>query len=254
MKSKLPYIIAGTASLIALASLASAWSISSKNKASEAEILSLQHQIAQMGAYVPEIQASPEIIYLTNDGDTNELALLKIQLAEQEALLAEFQTSTNQQESEPRPSFEERMAQMKEEDPEGYAEMIQRREERQNEMRYNLAERTATFMDLDTSMMNEKELANHELLVTKMARVWELTEQFQDPEAAPDREAMRELYSEINEVRPLMKTERNVMFKQLGAELGYEGKDAKNFAGHVQDIIDATTVQMPRGGRRGGGR
>ena len=32
-----------------------------------------------------------------------------------------------------------------------------------------------------------------------MSRVWELTEQFQDPEQQPDRETMRELFTAINE-------------------------------------------------------
>ena len=126
-------------------------------------------------------------------------------------------------------------------------------QERQQEISYNLAERTATFMDLDTSRMTEEELANHELLVERMARVWELTNQFEDPEAAPNREVMRELYSEIREVRPLMDQARTVMFKQLGIDVGYKGEDAQDFATHVEDIIDSTTLRMPGGGGRGGG-
>ena len=92
--------------------------------------------------------------------------------------------------------------------------------------------------------------------VEKMANVWALTEQFQDPEAAPDRETMRELFTAAQEVRPLMEVERTIMFKQLGSELGYEGDESAAFATHLEEIISATSFQMPgRGGRGGrGGR
>lgn len=256
MNKKMPYIIAGTACLIALVSISSAISMSSKNKAAKAEILELQTQITHMQAAVPNVTPEPEIIYLTNSGDTNEIIALKTQLAKKEAQIQELQSNTNrpaQRNRVDRQSFEESMVQMREEDPEGYAEMIQRRSERQEEMRYNLDERSATFMDLDTSMMTEEELANHELLVAKMAQVWEMTEQFQDPEAAPDREAMREMMEIAREVRPLMEVERSIMFKQLGTNLGYEGENAEAFATHVEDIIEVTSMQI-RGSRGGGGR
>jgi hypothetical protein len=256
MNKNTTYIVTGAASLIALVSISSALSFSSKNKAAKAEILALQTQIANMEAAIPDVSQEPEIIYLTSEGDTNELTTLKTQLAEQEAQLEGIQSNTNRPARKERESFEDRMAKMKEEDPEAYAEMVQKREERSTKMRYNLAERTATFMDLDTSTMTEEELANHELLVGKMARVWELTEQFQDPEATPDREAMREMFTEMNEVRPLLKDERTVMFKQLGTDMGYEGDDAVDFAAHVEEIISTTSIQMPGGGssRGGGGR
>ncbi|MDF7798979.1 hypothetical protein P4C99_05865 [Pontiellaceae bacterium B1224] len=259
MNKNTSLIVVSASALIALVSLVSATSISSKNKAAKAEILALQEQIVRMEASIPDASAEPEIVYLTSSGETNELTALKSMLAQKNAMLEDLQSNTNRTPRERgnrdnRESWEDRIARMQEEDPEGYAEMIQKREERQNEMRYNLAERTATFMDLDTSQMTAEELANHELLVSKMARVWELTDAFQDPEAAPDREAMREMFTTINDARPLMDQEREVMFKQLASDIGYTGDDSAAFAEHVENIIEATTIQMPRGGgNRGGG-
>lgn len=244
-------IIVGASALIALVSLVSATSLSSKNKTAKAEILALQEQIVRMEASVPDAASEPEIVYLTSNGDTNEVTALKTQLAEKDAQLENVQSRTNRPPRQ-RESWEDRIAKMKEEDPEGYAEMVQRRQERQEEMRYDLAERTATFLDLDTSNMTEEERANHDLLVEKMARVWELSDAFQDPEATPDRDTMREMFTTINETRPLMDQERSVMFKQLASEIGYTGDDSAAFAEHIEKIIDATTVQMPRGGGRGG--
>ena len=151
-----------------------------------------------------------------------------------------------------RESFEDRMARMKEEDPEGYAERIKRREEFQEKMKYNLAERTATFMDLDTSSMNEKELAAHEQLVGRMGTIWDLMEQMQNPEEM-NREAMGELFREAREVRPLMEQERATMFRLLGEDLGYTGQDSKDFASHIDRIISSTSLRMPGGGRGGRG-
>lgn len=260
MNKNTSLIIIAASAVIALVSLVSAMTVSSKNKTAKAEILALQEQIVRMEAAVPDASPEPEIVYMTPSGDTNEVTALKTQLAEKEALLENFQSNTNRPPRQ-RESWEDRIAKMKEEDPEGYAEMVEKRQERQEKMRYNLAERTATFMDLDTSLMNEQELANHELLVANMAKIWEMTDQFNDPEAAPDREAMREMMNIARETRPMLETTREVMFKQLGSELGYEGEDAEAFASHIDQIYEATSIQMPgrgggggnRGGNRGGG-
>jgi hypothetical protein len=257
MNKNLPYYIAGASLVVALFCLATVVKTSGKRAAVEAEAQALRDQIARMKAYVPGADANTNRIaaYRSGSIDTNDVATLQALLAEQDAELAVLKASREERRDnrQPRESFEDRMARMKTEDPEGYAEMIKRREEQQSKMRYNLAERTATFMDLDTSTMTEEERANHDLLVQKMANVWELTEKFQDPEAPPDREAMRELFTQMNEVRPLMQQERTVMFKQLGAEAGYQGEDAEAFASYIEGIIDATSLRMPYGGRGGPG-
>ncbi len=153
-----------------------------------------------------------------------------------------------------RESWDERMARMKEEDPEGYAERIKQREEFREKIKYDLATRTATFMDLDTSSMSEKEFSAHEQLVDRMGTIWELMEQMQNPEES-NREVMGQLFREAREIRPLMEQERATMFRILGEDLGYKGKEAKEFATHIDSIISATTLRPPHGGGRGrGGR
>jgi hypothetical protein len=150
----------------------------------------------------------------------------------------------------PRESWESRMARMKEEDPEGYAERVKQRQERHEQVKYSLAEKTASFMEMDTRFMTDQELENHNLLISKMAKIFELTNTFNDPEAPPDREAMRELFSELNEARPLMDQERSVMFRQVANELGFTDDDSAAFVNYLEDIIEITTLQPPRG--RGG--
>lgn len=151
-----------------------------------------------------------------------------------------------------RESYTERIARMKAEDPEGYAEMVKRREEMQQTMKYNLAQRTATIMDLDTANMTDAERETHEQLVARMGTIWDLTAQMQASEGGMNRETMGELFTEAREARPLMEQERTTMLRLLGTELGYQGEESTEFAQHIESIISATTIQMPRGGGRGG--
>jgi len=248
MKLNTPVVITAVSVILAVTSLSFGVSASKQRKLAEAEIEALRKKIEQMPTRIPRRQsppAQPTKIAQENQANTNELVALQ----DSTAAPTEQQTERPQRESR-----EDRMARMKAEDPEGYAEMIKRREEFQEKMKYNLAERTATFMDLDTANMTEEERTNHELLVEKMASIWEMTDQFNDPEQPPDRDAMRELFAITREVRPLMEQERTIMFKQLGTDLGYKGGDAQDFATHVEDIISATSLQtmMPHSSRRGG--
>jgi len=250
MKRNIPILIAVLSIIIATISTSAALKANKQKKLAVAETAALRQKIAETSVHTSGKSSTEQITAVQEtQTNTNAVATLQPSPAEPDP---EGEVERPQRERPERESREDRMARMKEEDPEGYAEMIQQRKERQESMRYNLAERTATFMDLDTSSMTEEERANHELLVQKMAKVWALTEKFQDPEAPLNREAMGELFNEIREARPLMAQERTVMFKQLGTDLGYEGDEAQAFATHVEEIISTTSLQMPRGGGRGG--
>lgn len=232
--------------LVSIGGVSFAVKATTQKKTIENENNALRRQLAELQnqPIAPEIK---EIAGVSTNG-TNAIVALKVPASDAPEVAAPEPTERPQRES-----FEDRMARMKEEDPEGYAERIKRREEFQQKMKYNLAERTATFMDLDTSSMNEKELAAHEQLVGRMGTIWELMEQMGNPEEM-NREAMGELFREAREVRPLMEQERATMFRLLGEDLGYTGQDSKDFASHIDSIISSTSLQMPGGGRGGRGR
>jgi hypothetical protein len=251
MKKNIPTLITLIAVIIAISGVSAAVKASKQKALAEIEADTLRKQIVELkqNRNSKKSPARNESKPIEQEGSEPKEELVVLQESSDET-----PAEQERPERQERESFEDRMAKMKEEDPEGYAEMIQQRQERQESMRYNLAERTATFMDLDTSNMTEEERVNHEQLVERMANVWALTEQFQDPEEQPDREVMRELFNEMREVRPLMDLERSVMFKQLGSDLGYEGDEAETFAAHVEEIIESTSIQTPRGGGGRGGR
>jgi len=251
MKRQIP----AWAGVLLLAATATGFGLAAKGrsavKALQEENRGLRGQVEQLENRPPNVRIAARAEPATERRAPRNPALAEE--ADADGLIRTGEPGSGQRENDrpPRESFEERMARMRAEDPDGYAEMVRARQERQQAMRYNLAERTATFLDLDTRDMSDEERANHNLLVDKMSRIWELTERFQDPEQPPDREAMGELFRAINEARPLMAMERTVLFRQLGQELGYESGDARAFARQVEEIIAATTLQMPGGG--GGG-
>lgn len=241
MKKQIPTFITALSFVIAV--FAISWGISATKKKHAAEEEANRLRVQLSGHQTPAPVVKPITPDQEPPADTNALAKLE---AEVDALNAEL-TAAKENQRPQRESWEDHMARMKEEDPEGYAEMIKNRTERRDAMRYDLAERTANFMELDTEFMTEAERENHDLLIEKMANVWALTEQFNDPEQQPNREAMHELFGVINEARPLMDAERSTMFRQLANDIGYDGAEAREFSSYVEDIISATTIQPPRG-------
>ncbi|MEN8260949.1 MAG: hypothetical protein ABFS02_10240 [Pseudomonadota bacterium] len=241
MKQKDSVLIIVLSLVVAISSLSIGVSANRKRRMAEKETNRLRMQIAQ-----PQTteKPAPEPLRQEVVVNTNVVAQLEKELA---ALRAELEAAKKTPPPQ-REGWEERMERTKEEDPEGYAEMVKNRAERRQAMRYDLAERTANFMELKTEFMTDDERENHELLVEKMSAIWALTEQLQDPEQQPNRESMRELFSAINEARPLMDAERSAMFRQLANDLGFDGEGTEVFSSYIEEIISATTIQIPRGG------
>lgn len=244
MKKQIPVLTTALSLAVAIGGISFGVSASHRKKAAEEEANRLRMQIARMQAFVPEPDTTGPAILRAASAGTNRLVELEAELA---ALRTELAAAKKNQKPQ-RESWTDRMERMKEEDPEGYAEMVKNRTERRDAIRYDLAERTANFVELDTAFMTDAERENHELLLEKMADVWALTEQFSDPEQQPNREAMRELFGAINEARPLMDAERGILFRQLANDLGYDGEEAQDFSSYVEEIISATTLQPPRRG------
>jgi hypothetical protein len=248
MKKYIPTATLALSTLITITAVSYSVSADRQRLEAEQEADALRKQITSIHPVAGETQLQPSLSVETPSGesDPNLVAELEAELEEMRGQLAVLKENQPKE----RESWDERMARMQEEDPEGYAEMINQRSERREAMRYGLAERTASFMELDSTVMSDTERENHELLIQKMGDFWALTEQLQDPEQQPSRETREEFRSLADEVRPLMDAERGTMFRQLADELGLDGKDAKAFSTYVEDIIDVTTVQRPgRGGR-----
>lgn len=256
MRKNIPVLITLLSVAIGVGGISFGIKANNLKNLAEQEAKALRDQMA-LSAEVTTL-AEPEnesLVTMTEaTADTNDVSSMEAQLAAQAAELERLRAEVaDRQNRPPRESFQDRMARMKEEEPERYAEMVQRRTEWQEEMRYEQANRLATFMDFDTSNMTPEELENHNLLVEKLSGIWEQTGSF-DPEQPPDREAWGQIRETIREVSALMDGERTVMFKQLGTDVGLSGSDAEEFAAYADSIIQSTTLRGPRGNRgpRGG--
>ena len=245
MNKTIPSWLGALCAVAALAGVTFGIVANGRKNAAEQDAAKLRNQLA--AARSQSSTPTPAPIIEKTSMNTNDTTRLAAQLTERNAELARLRKEMEKKQPKVHESWSDRMARMKEEDPEAYAEIIQRRSDRQQAMRYTLAKRTATIVDLDTSFMTAEERANHELLLEKMSNVWELTEQLQDPTPG----SMRELFGAINETRPLLDTERNAMFQQLAHDIGYDSKEAAAFADYAEEIIQATTIQMPPRGTGG---
>ena len=254
MDKKIPMIIA------VLGVIAAAGGISFGIKANTSKKEALQ-QIQDLQAEMnrkprKSVNERPEeapLVSLKDVSGIEDVEELKALLAERDAELARLrEMMEGRRNGGDRQSFQDRMAQLKEEDPERYEEMMQRREEFQERMRYDQASRMAAFMDMDTSNMTEEELANHNALLEKLAQIWDQTAETDMMEAMSNPESRREMFTTMREVGEMMDAERTVMFKQLGSEVGLDSSDSEDFAAYVESIIETTTIGGGRGMRGGG--
>ena len=248
MKKNIPVIITLLSVAVATGGISFGVRAAHQKTKLQEEAQALRDQLNARGEPASE-EAVAGALKEVSGSETNEASSLQEQLAARDAELERLRAELAERQNRPqRESFQDRMTRMKEDDPERYAEMVQSRTERKEQMRYNQANRLALYMDMDTSSMTPEELANHNLLVEKLTVVWEKTAEY-DPTQPPTRETMHEMFSTLREVNDLMEQERGVMLKQLGKEVGLSGSEAEDFAAYTESIISATTLRSPRGGR-----
>jgi len=147
-------------------------------------------------------------------------------------------------------SFAERLERLKTENPEQYAEFQKRRDE-ERQSREQRAQQRASFLEsVDTSNMTDEQRENHERLVATLAKLNEYRTLMEQPgfERTPEmREEMGAAFASLGE---LYSAERRYLLEETARAVGYEGGGVAEFADHVQQIIDNTT--MSGFGRRGG--
>lgn len=267
MKKSMPILVV-VLCLVSVAGISMTVSATKKKNVAETEAQTLRAQLAELqkGGKPREPRTPIEPIKVTplSTIDTNDLVALQGSLAERDAELERLWAELEKGKGKDRKQkdkipFSERMAQMQLEDPEGYAEMIARREEFQQRIKYEMAERASLLVDMDTAGMTEEELAAHGELVDRMGKIFELTEAMQNPEGGSNREVMHELSKNIHEARPLMEQQRTVILRQMGDSMGLNQQESQNLATYVENIYSATSLKMPggshgKGGKGGGGR
>ena len=163
---------------------------------------------------------------------------------------------------EDRPTSEPRdwMAEMRESDPERYEEIMERREQARQRVQDAFARQAAHFLYRDMEAMSETEQQEYSLMLGLLAEVWQLSEQLQSDELPPEErgELRRELMQNIRDLRPMLETERDREFYEMGLQLGYDERAAAQFVNYINEMIEITSfsgmwgsgARMGRGANR----
>lgn len=205
-----------------------------------ARILELRRQMAELQAERDKLRASLVAAESALAGRSNEPAVV--------ALPASATNSLN------RVGFEERMAQIKRDDPARYEEMQKQREDFRQYIQAQADERAEFLKKVDTASMTDAQRANHEALLQTVAQARALMAGLatMSPEdAAAARQQMSEL---IGTVGTLYQQERRYLLEQTGRAMGYVGAESGQFADYIQQIYEQTTMPRGLGGRGFGNR
>lgn len=221
-------------------------------------------------ASVPEVNqtfqtARPRVVKVRDGAAEREATALRKRVAELERALAErtvevvqkptpvTEEPTLRAERPRRQPWDDRMAQMKKDDPVQYEEMQKRREEFRQNMEQRAKDR-ADFLDsVDVKNMSAPQRENHEKLLATVARVNELMALAGTPGAENTHDLRHEMGEAMASLGDLYGEERRYLFEETAKAVGYEGAEVSVFAEHMQTIIDNTTL-MSGFGRHGGGR
>ena len=182
-----------------------------------------------------------------------ETAALKTQLDNLRAELAKLQAAAEAPAPEPaaeepprRMTRQERMEQLKRENPERYAEMERRR---QANMEAFQTRREDFFANLDLELLTPEQQEMHfqytEALAQQQAaidRMRELAESGEEP-TEEDRAAIRDSF---RLVRGLQGAERDALLSAVATSMGLQaGEETETFVGVIKEVYDFTGMMPP---------
>ncbi len=158
-----------------------------------------------------------------------------------------------------RVSFEERMEQMRIEQPEAYAEMQRRREDMRQRMEERARERRDFLAAVRTDGMTPAQRDNHERLLATQARIDAYLEMIAAGTPLQMTEETRsDMFETMRVLGELYEQERRYLLEETGRAFG---EDGHLFADYIENIYNQTSLTPGRdmlrllgGGCGGGGR
>lgn len=158
-------------------------------------------------------------------------------------------------------SMQDRIEEMKKNNPEQYAEMQERMESRRQEATQQYNDRITFLSSLDTANLSPELRANHENLLARLTETHQAFEKMMaDPFSEENRNMGRQLWEGMHEMNDMMKVEKQILLHDLASQAGYSGDKAAEFVEYIDYVDQMTTLRPPRGGRGpgdgffGGGR
>lgn len=219
---------------------------SDKLKQKLADLFSETH--AARDPFEPVLPVWPE------DSDA-DIAKLHARIAELEAALMrqtpyiaesldQGQNRTNSLPVDRRGIMAARMEELKNENPERYAEIMARREDAIRNIQDAFLQKAAFLLNRDISGMREDEKQAY----LEMARLFEETLELSEtlranPDVGERRELMRELFDKTITLEPMLLEERNKEFYKLGRDLGYSRRESAQLVEYLTAVIDLTSTR-----------
>jgi hypothetical protein len=94
---------------------------------------------------------------------------------------------------------------------------------------------------VDTSILNEKQRANHEKLLASVIRMNELRTAMINRDGANSSEMRREMNALSRSMAELYKEERQTLMELIAKNMGYNEKQSAEFAEQIKTIYDSTS-------------
>lgn len=123
------------------------------------------------------------------------------------------------------------------------AEFEKQRKESQQKVQNAFARKAAFLLKRDTSKLSEEEKKQYEQMVGLLDETWKMTAQMQSNLSGEQRhQVMHAVRDNITALDPLLTSERNREFYDLGLSLGYNEDEAVQFVSYLTEVIDVTSV------------
>lgn len=167
-------------------------------------------------------------------------------------LLQQAQTNQPAESMRRPPRSQAWMEDMKQNNPEQYAALTNRRAQVRQDVQTAFADRMDYLNNIDPAGMSADEQARHQRMTELINETWRIAEQLQSETPTSDRrEYMQTMRQNMRELEPLLTAERSREFHALGLQLGYQGTDANAFEDYINRVIDLTSMGSLFHGRRG---
>jgi hypothetical protein len=185
---------------------------------------------------------------------------LKEELRDTEAVVAEApQPEAPVVEEQPRRrnNWRNRMEELKETDPERYAQEVERRQRMIKTMEDHRNARINFLDSIDTSLLSEDAQVAHARFTNAIARQGQLQQEIMatlDLGEEPSEELQGQMQATFRDIMETQDEVRTALLGAIATSMGLEGEDSEEFSNLIQEVYNATGG---RGGpmiRMGGGR
>lgn len=211
------------------------------------ETVTHPHPQANTSTRLDLTKAQTEIAALRNE---NQQLRQRLEVEPTEDMPEEAQEVVAEpEEPRQRRTWQERMATLKEEDPERYEREMERRNQFVTAMRQMSEERDTFLNSIDLTLLTPEAQESHQRFTAANSRQFQLQEEMMAmADAGEDipremREEMGELFRELHETRDV---ERAILLDAIATSMGLSGTDVTDFTTLVNEVFNATGMQMPR--------